>query len=149
MSLTVSNQSLIGWKILVVDDEPDSLEVAQILLSMRGGEVITASTGREGLELARLNLPHFILADLSMPDMSGWEMLDSLKDDPSTAQIPVFALTAHVMRGDRKRALDAGFDNHLSKPLKPETFVSDLIELLRDIPALSDRLLVVADSGGN
>ena len=131
---------LAGWKVLVVDDEPDSLEVAGDLLEMVGVVVLTANNGVEGLEQARANLPHFIISDLSMPEMSGWEMLKRLKADESTRDIPVIALTAHAMQGDRERVLIAGFNNYLSKPLRPETFVSDLLKLLVDIPQVADML---------
>ena len=131
---------LAGWKVLVVDDEPDSLEVAGDLLEMVGVVVLTANNGVEGLEQARAYLPNFIISDLSMPEMSGWEMLKHLKEDGATQDIPVIALTAHAMQGDRERVLAAGFNNYLSKPLRPETFVSDLLKLLVDIPQVADML---------
>lgn len=127
---------LRGQKILVVEDEPDSLEVAVILLEMYGAEVITASNGLEGLEQARKHHPKFIISDLSMPEMSGWEMVHTLKNDRSTIDIPVIALTAHAMTGDRDRALAAGFHNYLSKPLRPETFVNDLLRLIDNTPSV-------------
>ena len=128
---------LQGQKILVVEDEPDSLEVASILLQMYDVDVITATNGREGLDQARKHHPKFIISDLSMPEMSGWEMVHHLKDDRSTTDIPVIALTAHSMTGDRERALAAGFHNYLSKPLRPETFVNDLMKLVADTPELA------------
>ncbi|MBI1258150.1 MAG: response regulator [Chloroflexi bacterium] len=131
---------LQGKKILVVEDEPDSLEVASILLEMYGADVITATNGREGLDQARKHQPRFIISDLSMPEMSGWEMVHHLKDDRSTMDIPVVALTAHAMTGDRERALAAGFHNYLSKPLRPDTFINDLMKLVADSPELMQTL---------
>ena len=136
MTETNLSDILNGQRILVVEDEPDSLEVATILLEMYGAEVITATDGREGLEQARKHHPKFIISDLSMPEMSGWEMVHTLKNDRSTMDIPVVALTAHAMTGDRERALAAGFHNYLSKPLRPETFVNDLVRLITDTPEL-------------
>lgn len=129
-----------GWTVLVVDDEPDSLDVASTLLEMVGVSVLTASNGKLGLELAQAHRPRFIISDLSMPEMSGWEMLKHLKADVATQDIPVIALTAHAMRGDRERAVAAGFHNYLTKPLRPETFINDLLKLLVDIPQMAGML---------
>jgi CheY-like chemotaxis protein len=127
---------MAGWTVLVVDDEPDSLDVASTLLEMVGVNVFTASNGKEALLHAKTYHPKFIISDLSMPDMSGWEMLKHLKAGQDTQEIPVIALTAHAMRGDRERAVAAGFHNYLSKPLRPETFIGDLLKLLVDIPQI-------------
>ncbi len=137
MSLEMSNDLLKGWPVLVVDDEPDSLTVATMLLELCGAHVITASNGQEGLEMARLYRPKFIISDLSMPRMSGWQMLHELKADVRTSDIPCIALTAHAMEGDRNRAIAAGFHNYLTKPLRPETFANDLLRLLVDIPEIA------------
>jgi CheY-like chemotaxis protein len=131
---------MVGWTVLIVDDEPDSLEVASTLLEMVGVEVLTASNGKEALEHLKTKRPKFIISDLSMPEMSGWEMLKHLKTDPTSQDIPVIALTAHAMRGDRDRAVEAGFHNYLSKPLRPETFINDLLRLLIDIPQMAEML---------
>jgi CheY-like chemotaxis protein len=122
--------------ILVVDDEPDSLEVAMTLLQLYDAVVHTASNGLEGLEAAKKHRPLFIISDLSMPEMSGWEMLNALKQDRSTLDIPVIALTAHAMEGDRHRAIAAGFHNYLTKPLRPDTFIRDLLDVVMDIPLI-------------
>ena len=123
--------ALQGWIVVVVDDEPDSLEVATVLLEMHGAVVLEASDGQAGHELIRNKRPHLIISDLSMPNMTGWQMLDRLKmDDRSIAEIPVIALTAHAMEQDRRRAIAAGFHNFISKPLVPKTFVHQIIGIL-------------------
>ena len=127
---------LKGMKILVIDDEPDSLEVAMTLLEMYDALVFTAADGLEGLAKAKEHQPVFIISDLSMPVMSGWEMLTELRNDTLTMNIPVIALTAHAMQGDRNRALAAGFHNYLIKPLRPQTFIKDLLNVVMDIPAV-------------
>jgi CheY-like chemotaxis protein len=137
-----ANSILQGQKILVVDDEPDNLEVVVVLLQMCEAEVLVAFNGQEALELARELQPKFIICDLSMPVMSGWEMIHILKNDQTIKHIPVIALTAHAMTGDRKRALAAGFHNYLSKPLQPSTFIRDLIQLVMDTPAMAELLNV-------
>jgi CheY-like chemotaxis protein len=129
---------LRSQKILVIDDEPDSLEVATMLLEMYQAEVITATNGHEGLAAARKHHPLFIISDLSMPEMSGWEMLDALKQERTTLDIPVIALTAHAMEGDRNRAIAAGFHNYLTKPLRPDTFIRDLLKIVVDIPIFAN-----------
>ncbi len=139
-SFTMSPELLVGWKVLVIDDEPDSLLVAQSLLEMCGAQVAVAANGQEGLDAIRSMRPDFVVSDLSMPVMSGWQMIFQLKQTPVTRDIPVIALTAHAMEGDRTRAIEVGFHNYLTKPLRPETFINDLLRLILDIPELADRL---------
>lgn len=137
MQATDLSHVLDGLTIVVVDDEVDSQEVAATLLEMCGANVITADNGQEGLEVIRKSRPVFVISDLSMPVMSGWEMLHQLKKDRVTLDIPVVALTAHAMTGDRERAIMAGFHNYLTKPLSPENFIRDLLNVVMDIPAIA------------
>lgn len=125
-----------SWDVLVVDDEEDSLEVARFILDFYGAAVHTASNGKQGLERLKRVHPKLIISDLSMPEMDGWEFLIHLKDDPTTRVIPVIALTAHAMLGDRERAIQAGFHSYISKPLTVNTFIYQLLDLLRDIPEI-------------
>jgi CheY-like chemotaxis protein len=91
--------------------------------------------------MVRKHHPRFVVADLSMPEVSGWQMVNVLKNDRTTLNIPIVALTAHAMKGDRERALAMGFHNYLTKPLRPETFVNDLLTLLVfDMPELAQAL---------
>lgn len=131
---------LAGQTILVVDDEPDNLEVVAVLLQLCDADVLTAGNGQEALTLIRKYQPKFIICDLSMPVMSGWEMMHILKNDDAIKDTPVIALTAHAMTGDRQRALAAGFHNYLSKPLQPETFIRDLLQLVMDTPVMAELL---------
>jgi CheY-like chemotaxis protein len=133
---------LDGWDILIVDDEDDSLEVARYILDFYGAQVHTATNGQEGVSLAQQVNPKFVISDLSMPDMDGWDMLRALHENPKTQDIPVIALTAHAMVGDRERSIAAGFHNYLTKPLTADTFIHELIKLLMDIPKLSDELKI-------
>jgi len=136
----IPDNLLAGWDIVVLDDEEDSLEVAEIILLEYGANVYTASNGKEGLERVRQVKPRFVISDLSMPEMDGWGFIDSMKRDRELAEIPVIALTAHAMVGDRERAITAGFHNYLTKPLTVDSFMSDLVRLLVDIPELVDYL---------
>jgi CheY-like chemotaxis protein len=134
---TIPDNLLAGWDIVVVDDEEDSLEVAEVILLEYGANVHTAINGADGLEVVRKVRPRFIISDLSMPVMDGWGFINALKADRGLADIPVIALTAHAMQGDRERALAAGFHNYLVKPLTVDTFIRDLVNLLIDIPSLA------------
>ena len=129
---------LQGQKVLVIDDEPDSLLVATTLLQMYGVNVLQAINGEEGLEVAKSERPIFIISDISMPKMSGWELVNELKKDRATIDIPVIALTAHAMAGDRNRAIAAGFHNYLTKPLQPETFINDLLKVVMDTAIVTE-----------
>lgn len=140
MYFEMSDNLLKDWVVVVVDDEPDSLEVAQTLLEMCGARVMTGVNGMEGYELAVTHRPNFIISDLSMPQMTGWELIHKLKTTLATQDIPVIALTAHAMKGDRELALGAGFHNHISKPLQPQNFVNDVLSLLIDIPEIEAML---------
>jgi CheY-like chemotaxis protein len=129
-----------GWRVVVVDDEEDSQIVAAMMLEMAGAEVMTANNGREGLSVIRNNRPHLVISDLSMPELDGWGMMRELNMDRTTMDIPVVALTAHAMVGDRERAIQAGFTNYISKPLDPEKFLNQLAALVAAVPSLRDMI---------
>jgi CheY-like chemotaxis protein len=131
---------LQNWSVLVVDDEPDSLEVAQRLLKHYGATVTLATNGQEALTALKTHRPTLIISDLSMPVMDGWGLIYELKSNRAFSDIPIIALTAHAMGGDRERAISAGFYNYLIKPLTPATFIKDLVNLLVEIPEFSESL---------
>lgn len=129
-----------NWVVVVVDDDPGSLDIASTLLRYAGATVHTAQNGQQGLELVQHIKPHMILTDISMPVMDGWEMIDRLKRDSVLAPIPIIALTAHAMVGDRQRAIAAGCHNYLTKPLTPEDFLTGLVNIVTDIADLAHLL---------
>lgn len=133
---------LKDWDIVVIDDEPDSLEVARYILDFYGANVHTATNGKEGIEVVETIQPRFVISDLSMPEMDGWEFLSELKTAVNIKDIPVIALTAHAMKGDRERAMSAGFHNYLTKPLTANTFMDQLLVLMLDIPQLAEYLSI-------
>lgn len=137
---TIQRDILLNWNVVVCDDEPDSLEVATRILRHYGASVHPAANGAEALELVKKVRPRFVISDLSMPVMDGWGLLYELKSERSTADMPIIALTAHAMTGDRERAITAGFHNYLTKPLTPATFMRDLLRLLIDIPEFTAEL---------
>lgn len=125
-----------SWVVLVVDDEPDNLTIADMMLKYVGATVYTAQNGIEGLALLDSMTPSFVLLDLSMPQMDGWDMLKALRQDPKWDRLPVIAFTAHVMPGDKEEVLQAGFDGYLPKPFRMKTFVPDIQKCLNAITRL-------------
>jgi len=130
-----------GWTVLVVEDELDSMDVAYRILTLAGATVLKAANGRHALNLLQNHSVDFILSDLSMPIMDGWELLEVLKEDRRTMDIPVIALTAHTMPGDREKAICAGFHNYISKPLDLTKLIQQLVNVLVDLPQFHDALL--------
>lgn len=115
--------------VLVIEDNPQNMKLIGILLSKRELPSHFASTAAEGLELARTCSPDLILLDIQLPDADGVTVLHDLRADPATADIPVIAVTASAMRGDRERFLQQGFDGYLAKPIDVRTFVDTVLEL--------------------
>jgi len=138
--MQIPGNLLEGWDIVVLEDELDSLEVAEIILGEYGANVNSASNGQEGLAMVKHVKPRFVISDLSMPVMDGWGFISHMKADVALAHIPVIALTAHAMVGDRERAIAAGFHNYLTKPLTVDRFMQDLVRLIVDIPELANDL---------
>ena len=129
-----------GWVIMLIDDEPDSLEVARYLLAYYGADVLMAENGADALKLIHEKHPRFVISDLSMPVMDGWKLIRVLKEDPATCELPVIALTAHAMVGDRERTLAAGFFDYMSKPFMVDTFIGDLVRIISNEPKLKELL---------
>ncbi|HEX3630008.1 MAG TPA: response regulator [Candidatus Dormibacteraeota bacterium] len=113
--------------ILVVEDDPTMQRMALKVLRSRGFTAELARNGREAVSMAGARQPGLILMDLSLPEMNGWEATKALKADPATAAIPVVAITAHAMVGDRETALAAGCSECLTKPYE----LDELIALVR------------------
>ena len=116
-------------KILLVEDNEMNRDMLSRRLQRRGYEVLTAVDGESGLAMTRSETPALVLMDMSLPGIDGWEATRQLKADPATRAIPIIALTAHAMAGDREKALAAGCDDFDIKPI-------DLDRLLAKIEAL-------------
>ena len=121
-------------KILVVEDNDNNRDMLTRRLQRKGFTVVAAVDGEEAQAVARAESPDLILMDMSLPVMDGWEATRRLKADPATKAIPVIALTAHAMAGDRDKALEAGCDDYDTKPI-------DLPRLLEKIEQLLGRTL--------
>jgi CheY-like chemotaxis protein len=105
-------------RVLLIEDNELNRDMLSRRLQRKGYEVAQAVDGQQGLEAARAEKPDLILMDMSLPGLDGWEATRLLKADPETRDIPVIALTAHAMAGDREKALDAGCDDYDSKPIE-------------------------------
>ena len=117
-------------RILLVEDNAMNRDLLTRRLTKRGFTVTAAVDGAEGLERAHRDAPEVILMDLSLPAVDGWEVARRLKSDPVTRAIPIIALTAHAMAGDRERALVAGCDDFDTKPVDLERLLGKIAALL-------------------
>lgn len=118
-------------KILVVDDEPFNLKLAQAVLAQAGHEVLTAGSGEEGVAAALAHAPDLVLMDVQMSGMDGIEALRRLRADPRSAALNIVAFTALVMKGDAQRMLAEGFDGYLEKPIRYKEFLASVAALLK------------------
>jgi CheY-like chemotaxis protein len=109
-------------RVLLVEDNALNLELATDLLEACGIEVISANTGEAAVKLAQERGPNLILMDLSLPGMDGLQATAALKANPQTRLIPVVAVTAHAMKGDEQKALDAGCEGYITKPIDTRMF---------------------------
>jgi two-component system cell cycle response regulator DivK len=119
-----------GKTILLVEDNPHNRKIFSGMLAHAGFTVLEAEDGHEALNLAEL-APDLILMDLSIPGIDGWEVTKRLKSAPKTKGIPIIALTAHAMRGDEERAIQAGCDGYLAKPISPKKVVEEVKRYLK------------------
>ena len=118
---------MTGERILVVEDNEKNMKLFRDVLVATGYRTLEATTGGEAVDMASEHTPDLVLMDIQLPDLDGVEALRRLRADPRTATIPIVALTAQAMRGDRERFLASGFDGYVSKPVN----VRDLIETVR------------------
>jgi two-component system cell cycle response regulator DivK len=127
---------MAGERILIVDDNPANLKLARVLLTGEGYDVRTAADAEEALAALGGFRPRLILMDLQLPDMDGFELTRRLKADAETRDIAIVALTAYAMKGDEERALAAGCDGYLSKPIDTRSLPGVIARLLnRQEPA--------------
>jgi len=116
--------------VLIVEDEPKNLKLFRDLLQARGITTREATDGRQAVESVRSGKPDLILMDIQMPVMDGLEATKILKADPETASIPIIALTAFAMRGDREKAMEAGCDGYIAKPINVRDFLEEVSSFL-------------------
>lgn len=117
-------------RILIIEDHAPNLELMTYLLTAFGHTALEAGDGMSGLEMAGRERPDLIICDIQLPDINGYEIASRLKRDFGMRDIPLVAITALAMVGERERALQAGFDGYISKPITPETFVAEVESFL-------------------
>jgi len=118
-------------KILLVEDNEMNRDMLSRRLNKKGHQVIVATDGVQGVNMAQAELPDIILMDMSLPELDGWQATQQIKQTDATKHIPVIALTAHAMTGDREKAINAGCDDYDTKPI-------ELPRLLKKIQSLSN-----------
>ena len=121
-------------KLLLVEDNEMNRDILTRRLKRRGYHVVVAADGEEGVAMAQTEAPDLILMDMSLPVLDGWEATRRLKSLPQTRSIPVIALTAHAMRGDREKALKAGCDDYDTKPIQLPRLLGKITTLLGKLP---------------
>jgi CheY-like chemotaxis protein len=122
-----SDEDLIGKKVLVVDDDARNIFALSSVLERRGMQVLTATTGREGIALLE-STPNIaiVLMDIMMPEMDGYQTIDVMRSNPAFRRLPIIALTAKAMKGDREKCIEAGASDYLAKPVNTEQLISAL-----------------------
>jgi two-component system cell cycle response regulator DivK len=116
--------------ILIVEDNEKNLKLVRDVLQVKGYETIEAGTAEDGIRLARERRPDLVLMDIELPGMNGVDALQVLRADPATSAIPVAAVTASVMPGDRSKIMTAGFDEYIGKPIELKSFLASVARLL-------------------
>lgn len=117
-------------RILVAEDNAVNRELLRELLEARGYAVFEACDGQQALHMIEQSQPELLLMDIGMPVLDGFETIRRIRENPRLAQLPVVAVTAYAMRGDREKILKSGFDGYLSKPLSPASLTAELDRLL-------------------
>jgi CheY-like chemotaxis protein len=125
-------------RILVIEDNKDNRELMTYLLQTFGHDVATADDGEEALVTTASRLFDLVICDVNLPKFDGLQVVGILKSRPAFERIPIVAITALAMVGDRERLLGAGFDGYLSKPIEPENFLSQIDQLLKAAPRDED-----------
>ncbi len=124
-------------KVLLVEDHEEIWDFLSRRLQRRGHEIVLAHDGQQGLTMARSSRPDVILLDMNLPVMDGWAAARALKVDPATAHIPIIALTAHAMSGDREKALGAGCTDYHPKPVEFSRLLAQIADVVTAAAAKS------------
>ena len=111
-------------RILAVDDEPEVLSLLKKRLESVGYEVLTAANGRQALEIALQETPDLIVLDILMPEMDGYETMKAIREQEEIRSLPIIALTAKAMKGDRQKCIDAGASDYIAKPVDTDHLLS-------------------------
>ena len=135
-------------RILVAEDNAVNRELLRELLEARGYSVSEACDGQEALHVIEQSLPELLLLDIGMPVLDGFAVIRKIRENPRLAPLPVVAVTAYAMRGDREKILASGFDGYLSKPLNPSSLTQELDRLLTKTVQSAEQNQGLADGCG-
>ena len=132
---TVSQQqnpdSMENWRVLVVDDQRENLELSAAILGLRGAEVKLVDNGIDALAIVHDFNPTVILLDLAMPEMDGWELVKALRASESSKRVPIIAVSVRLGSRDDQKAAEAGFDGYISKPFSIPVFIEQLKAIVK------------------
>jgi len=121
-------------KALVIEDHEDNMKLITFILEKNGYSTIRAENGAKGIELSRKEKPDFIILDIQLPDMDGFEVLREIRRSEINGGIPIIAMTSYAMSGDRDRLLTAGCNGYIEKPIDPVTVMNQIREVIGEVP---------------
>jgi CheY-like chemotaxis protein len=131
----ILSPDITTWRVLAIDDKDDNLEIIRAILTHAGVlQVTVASSGSEGLDAVPIDKPNLILLDISMPETTGWDVFDAVRNNTESAHIPIIAVTAHAMESEKRQILDRGFDGYIPKPYNIHSLVEAIRTQLSDVP---------------
>lgn len=123
----------MALRVLLIEDNEQNRYLLTFLLERSGHQVTAANDGLAGIRLAQQHEPDVVLLDIQLPTMHGYDVAKGLRQIPALATTPIIAVTSYAMPGDREKALAAGCDNYIEKPIDPETFVSEVERIVREL----------------
>jgi len=119
--------------ILVIEDNPDNMKMITFILEKNGYKTLSAFTGKDGIDLAKMELPDLILLDIQLPDMDGTDVLKAIRNSDTDIPLPIVAVTSYAMSGDRQKLLAAGCNGYLEKPINPGNIVEEIKTYLGEL----------------
>lgn len=119
-----------NWNAILIDDEPDNIGVIELVFNFNNVRVRSATSAQEGLRLLEEEKPSFMLVDIQMPVMSGFQLLEKIRANDDWKDIPVIAVTAYARPEDERRIMEAGFEGYISKPIKVVTLMDEIAKFL-------------------
>ena len=125
----------MGLRVLLIEDNEQNRYLLTFLLERTGHQVVSANDGLAGIRQAQKETPDVILLDIQLPTMHGYDVAAALRNIPTLARVPIIAVTSYAMPGDREKALEAGCDNYIEKPIDPETFVAEVERIVQELSA--------------
>ncbi len=120
-----------NWNVIIVDDEKDNVGVMQMVFEFNDATVRPAYSGEECLALLDQETPSFVMVDIQMPEMSGYELLEKIRAKEVWRDVPIIAVTAHARSEDERQIMDAGFDGFISKPISVMTLMDEVSKILQ------------------